>query len=278
MYSRGIWCHYLAKRYGQAMIRRSWEYVSSTPPLEALQSAHVDFSSDIRSSFSEWALWGHFTGTRWDTTYYPEGAFYPQVSQRIVGFSPPSRAMADSLNPLATRYYQVLYNADTLTLVLSNINYPAAINNSGELYSYAYLLNTSRVDESYTPTSAGIFVKLETPDPTNWFSWNIVNGGVTPSNIRNGLAFPNPFIVDGTSFVAISTEATSPTTGSLRIFSTDMEQVYSASLSTTLKYGKHVFVWNGRTEKNELVQSGIYLWFLELPDHTLTGKIAVMHR
>lgn len=278
MYSRGIWCHYLAKRNGREMVRRSWEYIASSRPLEALQAALSEFSSDVRSAFSEWALWGHFTGTRADTSYYPEAFFYPLMNEQVIGFSPPSRTVADSLGPLTSQYYQVLYNADTLTLVLSNLNYTAALTNPSALFGYKYLLNVSRLDETYAPTASGIFVKLETFDPTNWFSWNVVNGGVAPSNIRNGLAFPNPFITNGTASLAISTDATSPISGLLTIFSTNMERVYCAALNSTLRFGKNVFVWNGKGENNEPVQSGVYLWFLELPGQTLTGKIAVVHK
>ncbi|MFN0158847.1 MAG: MXAN_6640 family putative metalloprotease [Bacteroidota bacterium] len=275
MYSRGIWCQYVAKRFGRESIKRSWEIIASVRPLEAIDLSLREVSGDFRSAFAEWTKWNYFTGSRADTTYYPEGAYFPQMIPTVVGFTPPSRSVSSNLEALSARYYQVLKNdLEAVTLALSNINFAAAVENTGELFPYTYLLNTSELDDSYLPTSIGIFVKLDVPDRTNWFTQDIAGS----SGIKNGIPFPNPFVVDGNSFVSIGIGATSPVPGTLYIYSVDMNLVYSSTISSVSRFEKHVFLWNGRGTNNEVVQSGVYLFILELPDNILKGKIVAMRR
>lgn len=279
MYSRGIWCHYLEKKYSRDLVRGTWENIRHAPPLEALDETlqGSEFASSFRTAFAEWTLWNFFTGTRANPeVYYDEGIFYPQVTEKVSGFSPPSRVVADSLSPLSARYHQVLYNADTLTLALSNINVDAAVADPGEHYPYFYSLSVSQIDPTYKPTSAGIFYKFQNADATNWHTWSIVNGGITPAPLREAVPFPNPFIADGRKSVYIPVGSTEPVAGTLTIFTASMVHVYSATAASVLRLGNHVFAWDGRTDDGEIAQSGVYLFVLELPGRMLKGKVAVM--
>ena len=279
VYSRGIWCHYLARRFSPDIIRLSWELIGSSPPLDAMEAAlqQSPYASSFKSAFAEWTLWNFFTGRRSNPDlYYPEGAWYPEIITRVTGFNPPSLSITDAIPPLSARYQQVLFHADTLTLALANVDLASAQAGDAQPVSYAYLLNIEQPDDTYKPTQAGLFVRLDAEDLSSWYSWDIVNGGVRPSPLEVGLPFPNPYRPEGGSSVSIPVPLTSPVNGTLTIFTVDMNRVYRAEEVSSLLLGNYVFGWNGKADNGESAQTGIYIFVLELPDRRFTGKIALI--
>jgi hypothetical protein len=281
VYSRGIWCHFLARRFSSDLIRLSWENIISLPPLEALDLSLQAgaYNSTFRSAFAEWALWNYFTGVRTiPGQYYEDASSYPVMITGIVGFTPPGRSLSDVLAPFSSRYYQVLYHADTLALIPSNLDFESARIGDLQPQAYTYLLDVERPDPTYRETAAGIFVKLETAAPSVWYSWEIVNGGISSSPLREGLAFPNPFYPDGHSTLSIAVPVTAPATGSLSIFDASMNRVYSGEGTTSLLLGNFVFSWNGRTDNGAVAQTGVYIFVLDLPEQRITGKFALIRK
>lgn len=281
-YSRGIWGHFIAKRYSRDAMRFAWQEIANVRPLQAMDNAlrRAPYSSSFRQAFSEWTLWNFFTGYRADTIqYYSEGLFYPPMVQTPVWFAPPSRSVTGSLGVLAATYYQVLGRPDTLTLALSNINFVAALGNSGTQFPYTYLLNISQPDELYRSTPVGIFFKLDVPDVTNWYTWDIVGRGVGSSTVATGVPYPNPLIADGKTSLYIPVNSAVSIQGTLSVFSSSMDLVFASTLqSVAPQPGKQVFAWNGTTNSGEIVQTGVYLLVLEALDQTITGKIAVLRK
>jgi hypothetical protein len=281
VYSRGIWCHYLARRFSSDLIRQSWQQIGSGVPLEALDAVlHLaPYNSTLRTAFAEWSLWNYFTGSRGiPGQYYPDAIWYPTMITAAIGFTPPSRSIADLLAPLSTRYTQVLFHADTLTVIPVNEDIDAALADDLQTQPYTYLLNVDRPDATYRETAAGIFVKLDTPVPSNWYSWELVNGGVSPTPLHEGVPFPNPFVPGGRAMLAIPVPVTSPTPGTLTIFDASMTRVYTADAISSLLLGNYVFTWTGTTESGATAQSGIYLFVLDLPERRLTGKFALIRK
>jgi hypothetical protein len=275
MYSRGIWGHYVTKKYGLDAMRRSWEFVSTNRPLEAIDNALQEdpYSSNFRSAFAEWTLWNLHTGIRSDTSrYYPEADDYPDITQTVVQFTPPSRSVAGSLGTLAARYYRVLTQTNDFILILSNLNFEEAVEDNNTLFPYSLQLNVNQVDASYEPTATGIFVKLNVSDPTNWWTWGTIGG------TAEGVVFPNPFLTDGRGFVTFSVSAQVEVSGTLNIYSSSMDLVYSTTEFSSQLLEEHVFRWGGRTNDNELAQSGVYIFVLELPDRIVKGKFALIRK
>jgi hypothetical protein len=279
VYSRGIWGQFIEKRYGRAVMKNAWEEVANARPLQAMDNALRSVAYSFRQAFSEWTLWNFFTGSRADTSHYPEGRFYPLMMQTPVAFSPPSRAVSGSLPALAAKYYQVMGMPDTLTLALSNINFAAGFGNPNTQYAYTYLLNTVQVDESYRYTPAGVFFKLDVPDLTNWYTWDIVRGGVGSSTLAEGSPFPNPLLVDGRASLYIPINSSVQTLGTLSVYTSSMDLVFSSELKTVSPQpGKQAFAWNGTTSNGEIVRTGIYFFVLEALGRTFTGKIALVRK
>ncbi len=279
-YSRAVWVHYVAKKFGRDPVRRFWEEMGAGPPLQAVDLALQEYGSSFRNALAEWTLWNYFTGTRADTVhYYPEGHLYPLITQMGVDFNATSsRDINGTLKALSARYYDVMSNGDRLTLALTNLNFPAGQAKSQQEFGYTYRLNRSRPDESYQPTAAGVYVKLDVPDPTNWYSWNIVRGTVGPATLAAGSPFPDPFFADGKVMLHLPVTADEPVTGKVSVFTGAMDLVYSAILTSSPSLGKQAFTWNGRTDKGEVAGSGIYFFVLEFKDQVLKGKFALMRK
>ncbi|MGA9116617.1 MAG: MXAN_6640 family putative metalloprotease, partial [Bacteroidota bacterium] len=180
MYSRGIWCHFLAARFAGDLMRRSWEWMAAVPPLAALDRTlrEAPYQTGFQSAFAEWALWNYYTGGRADSLHYPEGREYPEVFQEPAAFTPPARRIEGALGPLAARYHQTPQTPDTLTLALANLDLDRAAAGDETESPYALILNVERPDPGYVPTGSGLFVKLEVADPGLWHNWSLVRGGI----------------------------------------------------------------------------------------------------
>lgn len=280
-YSRCLWGNFVAKRFGRDAMRRAWEEIQSDIPLRAMDNALQIYQSTFRQAFAEWTLWNYFTGSRSDSLqYYPEGSHYPYVSQVPVDFNPPSRTLVGWVNTLGSRYHQVLAANDTLILILPNVNFTAGLAGDMSAYNYTLLLSNQALDESYRPTPVGVYFKLDVADPTNWSSpWAIVRGGVIPSTIPPGIPFPNPFFADGRANLYIPVNISGPTQGQLSILTSSMDLVFSQTIDpVTPRPGQQAFAWNGRTNKGNIVQTGVYFFVLEVQGQTLNGKIAVVRK
>ena len=284
-YSRAIWGHYVARKFGRDVMRETWEQIRQSRPMVAIDAALQQHSWGFASAFSEWTLWNYFTGSRSDSVkYYPEGRYYPQIYESVVEFQPPAREIPGPL-PLqftSSAYVEVLSAADTLTIVVSNTNFAATLSGLGGNNLYSLLLNAIRVDNAYVPTDAGIFVKLQVGDPGNWSTWFIVNNsphsGSGAASLSEGTPFPNPFLADGRAHTAIPVTANGSVPGTLNIYSSSMDLVYSIAKHSTIANGRQVFEWDGKNDDRAVVSSGIYLFVLTLADRTITGKLAVIRK
>ncbi|MEK7250866.1 MAG: hypothetical protein AAB209_10650, partial [Bacteroidota bacterium] len=278
MYSRGIWCHFVAKRFGREVVRKFWEEARNARPLLAMDAAlqQQPYSTSLRNAFIEWAIWNYFTGPqRYDSVaYYTEGRNYPEITKIGVGFTPPSRTISGTTFPFSSRYYDIMSQQQSLTLLLSNVNTSAAQAEPSRSHSYSLLLSQNKVDETFSATSAGIFVKADVGDPTNWYLKDLFGVAGVES------AFPNPFIVDGRRSVYFPITSQNTVNGTVSVFSSSMDVVYSAEQTSTFlpQLGRQVFRWDGRNENNDVAGSGIYFYVIESPTQSLKGKIAVIRK
>ncbi len=274
MYSRSVWCHYLAKKFGRDIVRQIWQEIGNLRPLSAMDAvfAQQQYASSLRNAFAEWSTWNYFTGARNDSvSCYPEGRNYRTLTPAFSGFSAPSRTIVGTVSPFGSRYYDV---GGVLSLVVTNVNLSAANADDAQTFSFSLQLNSKRVDDSYFPTVAQIFVKLEAPDLTNWFAKDLfgVSGAQSP--------FPNPFLVGENRFLHFPLATPNQVAGSVTVYSTSMDLVSSTSQTSLYlaQLGMQVFRWNGRNEGNELVGSGIYFYFIQTPSGTSKGKVAVIRK
>ncbi len=277
MYSRGIWCHYLAKKYGRESIKRCWEEIRSARPFLAIDAAlsSAPFSVSLRNAFIEWNIWNYYTAGRSESVhFYPEGRYYPLMTPTRIDFTPPSRTVSNIVYPFGSRYYEVTSSRQNLSLIVLNVNSTLAQSDNANAQSFSLLLNTTKVDDSYKPTSAQIFVKTDVADPTNWYLKDLMGA------VASELPFPNPFYVDGQSILQFPLLSSFQISGSLTIFSTSMDLIYAENQASSFlsQLGTHVLKWNGRNMDNKVVGSGVYIYVIVTPTQTIKGKIAVLRK
>jgi len=274
MYSRAIWGHFVAAKFGRDLMRVAWDNIMSVRPLEAMDEAFQTRQTTFRIEFSDWVLWNYYTGSRADSVnYYPKGALYPEIVQLPTQFVPPTGMLTGNLEPLSSRYHQVYTPADTVTLIQCNNNRDAAEQDYTAQFAYSIYLANSQVDAAYEQAGAVLFFKPSTSDPSNWKTMKIVGGKASFTGIAEGVPFPNPFRPDVAGLLFIPAEASQ---GTLYIYSTSMDLVFSAAEASAVKFGKPMFTWDGQTRDNKPARSGIYLFVLAIPGKTVTGKIALI--
>ena len=276
-YSRAIWGHFIAARFGSDMMRAALNNVMTVRPLEAIDlalHAATPNPTTFKAEFAEWVLWNYYTGSRADSsTYYPSGAIYPEIVQLPAEFVPPSGMLTGSVEALSARYHQVFTPVDTVVIVQCNINRESAEGHSGSTFPYSITLSSSQVDGSYEPAGNMLFISPSVSDPTNWKTLKIVQGVASLTGIAEGTPYPNPFRPNGTSVLFIPAQAAS---GTLYIYSSSMDLIYSAAQTSVVKGGKSMFTWNGHAHDDNPAKSGIYVFVLSIPGKTITGKIALI--
>ncbi len=291
MYSRGIWGKFIEKRFGREAMKRTWEQIAVARPLEAIDRAlgRPEYGSGLGAAYAEWTLWNFFTGSRTDSVkYYPDGRLFPEIAQLPREFTPPSTMIDGSLQPLAARYHQVLLQPtpskrDTLTVAVSNVDVSGAFAGTFSQESYAYDVSVEQKDPLYRLTDAGVYVKLNVTTPLRWSSWFIVGSTAHRDAgflaLREGSAFPNPFSPDGRAVVSIPIDGSSRVTGTLSVFTSSMDLVYSSPSVQSFGVERQVFTWNGTNNVGTAVPSGVYVFVLSLDgDRLVKGKIAVVRK
>jgi hypothetical protein len=282
-YGRALWGRFIEKSFGQWMMKRSWEYISSMRPLWAIDASLKDGGSEFIREFPEFALWHFYTGPRADPKdYFIDGSSYPEVRPVVIlDFIPPSATISYTARDLSIQFFQVVMGgggstSDTTSIALTNINLPAAEQGGDHLYSLTYSITSAPVDESYETLPNGLKVKLIVDDPTSWKSIAIVNSGINLAG--QSFPYPNPFIIGMSSGVSFPVDVTQQTSVTLNIYSSSLDLVCSRVEDPVNQFGRQVVVWDGKNSSGRVVSSGIYIYRIVSADKEYEGKIAVVRQ
>ena len=271
MYSRAIWAHFVAKRFGRDAMLRSWEEIREAPPLQAVDLAlsNPPYNSGFKNAFAEWTVWNYYTGARSDSVlYYPEGALYPEIASTSIDFAPPSQSLGGSLFVLSSAYYNITSGAEAFPFLVSNIDLDSAIAGYSSTFPYSYSLVRRSEFQSLI-------------EPHCFRSLKLVQQNSCRRKYYFVIAFPDPFRANGSNEISFPVNVTSPIAGTLSIFSSDMKLVYSGTrqlLNYLTLLGGQVLQWNGIKNNNELASSGIYIYFIQTQGQSIKGKFAVLRK
>ncbi|MGA9362810.1 MAG: MXAN_6640 family putative metalloprotease, partial [Bacteroidota bacterium] len=155
-YGRAIWGKFIEKRFGRDRMRRSWEYLSSMPSLQAIDASLRETGTDFVREFPEFSLWHFYTGHRADpTTYFSEAGSFPELRPAdLIEFIPPTATISSTARNLSIELFQLIVSGggvqpDTVSMVLTNLNLFAAENSDDQSYSILYRFTTGPADETY---------------------------------------------------------------------------------------------------------------------------------
>jgi hypothetical protein len=278
-YDLAVWGIFLSKRYGWDIMRSTWESMRDAPSLPATDQVLKDKGSSFKYELAEFWVWNYYTGYRANpVSYYPEGGQYPMIkggSLTQVDFLPPELNITNSALSLSSQYYQVIINADTTTLVLTNLNLSDAVTNDDHKFPFSYTITTKQEDDSFTHLPNGLNVRLEVTDPFNWKSTPL-SGRIVGIVTNNVFAYPNPFRVDGRKRLTLPTGMSMAASVKVYVYSSGLDLVYASTEHPVELLGENVVQWDGRDANGELVRSGIYFYLVSIEGRKYTGKFAVV--
>ncbi len=279
MYSRGILGKYFTKKFGHDTMLHIWENIHSMAPLPAidltLHQLRSPLTTTLSVAFAEWGLWNYYTGPRADTvTYYDEASLFPVMKETYYDLISPSQQVSGSLFCLATGYYGYVTGTDTVTVALANLSTDCPANSPASA-PFTLTVSRNRPDDSYRAITGNLFLKLDVTNQSQWFAWAIGRQGPGSTSVAEGSAFPNPFHPGegGLLFLPVSADE-----GTLSVYSSGMELVYSAPRQSQSRLGQRVFTWDGVTRGNSTAPTGVYIFVLTLPGRTVRGKFALVRR
>ena len=283
-YDMAIWNIFLADTLGIDIIRKQWELMPSMNAVEAIQQSLNDKNTSFFDMMNLFGIWCYYTGYRaQEGKYFEEAASYPVVKpMSSVSFSSSSKSVSLNCPPLSNTYVTFVStdaNPDSLTVVLSNSNYKAALNTPGNTYPIEYTLFNYAVDGA-TKLDSGYYCSY-TPKNEFWSTAEMRPGNVVkdgyylPDNIS--FAFPSPFIYDKNSFIYLPVKAVAYENTYLNVYSSDMDLVYSALMEIKYLYGQNLVQWNVKDNNGKELPSGVYIYALRTGDNDSSGKIVIIH-
>lgn len=277
-YGRAVWGKFIEKRFHRDTMRRTWEYMITLPSLPSIDVTLHELGSSFVREFAEFSLWHFYTARRADSLdYFTESKHYPEVGILTkVDFTPPTAQINNIARNLSSQFYQIIVNADTVTLILTNTKFAPNEPVKDQKNSFVYNISNTTTDNSYTPLENGLKVKLDVTDPSNWKSIAVVNTNVSIQS--DNVPYPNPFVVNGLSTVNLPVDTPPKTPATLYIYSSSMELIYKETLESFSRFGKSILVWNGKNSNGEIVKSGVYLYFITTRDEQYKGKIAILRQ
>lgn len=158
-YGATIWAHYLAKRFGDDIIKDIWEVVSEE------QTYRIDPFDEVipiglGNAYGEFAAWNYFTGSRGNTVdFYPDSDIFDEMVT-LDGSAKISPA-EDSLYTryLTSRYVELLFvgdwqETDTLRVHITPLNYGSFVT-SVIFYNDPYDYRIDTVDTGISNLSFG---------------------------------------------------------------------------------------------------------------------------
>ena len=288
-YNMAIWDIYLKMNYGYAIIKREWELMPSQNALAAVNSSLVEKGSSFAKAFQDFGVWTYYTNYRTKVgMYFLDAAKYPLMSTiSSVAFTPPSKVVQVNTKPATNNFISFTNqaNGDTLIVQISNIDYQTAISNPGSTESFTYSLfndlssGSIKISNKY---SANLSVSKSSSWLSSEFLNNVlVNNDTTvnpPVLTEIQYAYPNPFIYNKTgSIIYIPVSSNNTGSADLNIYSSSMNLVYTSILGVFNNAGHPVVSWDGRSNSNEKLASGVYIYITKAGGNVIKGKLVIFN-
>ena len=264
-YSEAIWLYYLAKQFGDEIIKQVWERLSNIDNDvllafdKVLNTYNTDFCTEYKRFGAELVLTGRRTKRG---SIFADANLFPidqlKINRLTIGV--PKELLA--INPASLNYFAAGFAKDTGFMVVArNTDRSFAPNAKFKFTSLSTYENDYSGDDStfcdtifvFTPTDAMVFPQpcLLTDDPKR------------P---------PQLFISTSNS----GKKPVSPT--DLRVYSIDMTLIRHISKSAEPFGGGWYMAWDGTDDVGKLVPSGVYFYSILVDGENKNGKMVVVRK
>jgi hypothetical protein len=284
-YELAIWNIFLEKRFGHDLLRRQWELMPSMRALQAIDESLRERNALFKEEFNTFGIWTYFTRHRKQPErYFEEGEFYPLIRPDLqpINTQPPADSVTFNGSPVSNNFIvftraspQSATGRDTLVAIITNMDIPSGINNPQNSSSFKYVLYHQEEPGGIKLTDY-YYVRMEMANPGIWTASEILNYQVIKEGLVADAAafvFPSPFIYNQSTTLYIPAEADLYGEVDMNIYSSGMELIFEGRMSVL----NNTVRWFPRTNKNQNLSSGVYLYVIKTGNNVKKGKFVVIN-
>lgn len=285
-YELSIFNIFLKEKFGYPLLKRTWEFILSSPALQAVTLALEEKSTTFRNILSEFGVWTYYTGSRARAgEYFKDASRFPKIKPVMINnFTPPEDMIMLETEPVSINPLLFVRNTgnspDSIFALIADGNYGKGYLGNGGTTSCNYYLSSGG-GEGYKQIYPGLFVKLVSPMPDIYKSRNVVNNNLVDENaviIPEEVSdpFPQPFNYSRHSNVAVPAAKGDSEESLLYIYTLNMRLVYSGSLRV-VQTDKIFVRWNGLDDAGRRLPNGVYFYVTKRNDSILKGKLVIQN-
>lgn len=275
-YERSIWAHFLAKRFGQDVIREIWEGMKADPFLVSTGKALVRHGSTIESEFALFSYWNFFTADRADTVrFYDEGFAYPRyLPNATMPFDGLTAEITTSGFPLSTQLYQFSIPNDTLVAVVANVEVDQAEQAAATPRYFGLTLASGNVKPPFQRLAKGYVVGFSSDNSDAWRTLYLASA--TRSNVSVAPdASPNPLRLSRGSPLSLPVPDASSRDAHVYMFGSSLDLVFSEDYAVRESFGNKVILIPAEALRSK-VPSGVYFVVARCGNQEFKWKVAIL--
>lgn len=291
-YDLAIWNLFLKQKFedstpnkGDIIVKNSWELIG-----EKKQRAIVALTNSIQNNgesfpqlFNEFGVWMFFTDERTKSNeFFEEAEFYPLIKETsVLALDPEKMPVMFNSEPTSINYLSFYDNSqglpDTIVTVMSNSDIEGSLIENSSL-NIDFTINTNSFSGS-TSLNDYYFVKLSGTNSNYIYDSYIINNELASDFKERStvdFVYPQPFNYELNNMIFIPTFTDISGKAELFIYSIDMNLIYSG-VEPISNSDKIVVRWNGFTNDNEKLTSGVYIFATRANGKIKKGKFVVIN-
>jgi len=291
-YNLAVWNIFLNERFksvdvmeGHNIVKRSWELMrdKNYRAIVAIANSVQEFGHSFSKTFNEFGDWLYFTNNNAvDGMYFEEAASYPSIrSTYTIELNSSESSLNIQAEPTSLNYLQYSDNtggdANLVMAVISNsginastiIENPVDINVSLANFGFD---DSKSINDTY-------YSKITTESNGLVNDSYIINNIVYSEDLNPvtiDFVYPQPFRYDIYSIVNIPTYADVTNTAELKIYSSDMDLIYSGK-KTIFANDNIVVGWDGLDNSGRKLASGVYIYITQANNKIKKGKLVIFN-
>jgi hypothetical protein len=275
-YERSIWAHFLAKRFGEDVIREIWEGMKSDPFLQSAGKVLQRHGSTIESEFSLFSYWNFYTADRADPVrFYDDGSSYPRyLPNATLAYDGLTAGITTSGFPLSTQFYQFVIQNDTLVAVVANVEADQAEEASPTPRSFGLTLASGNVKPPYQKLAKGYVVGFTSENSDAWRTLYLESATRSSASAAPD-ASPNPLRLSRDSKLSLPIPGAASSNAHIYMFGSSLDLVFSQDYAVTELFGKKMIAIPVEALRSK-VPSGVYFVIARCGDQEFKWKVAIL--
>jgi len=270
-YDLAIWNIFLRDRFGDGIIKHTWELMHAERALYTIADAIQQAGSDFKTEFNLFGQWTYFTGVRNNGKHFEEAARYPLINPTENASSITVNSQAVS-NNFFKMYYYTNSGKDSVITLITNSNIAGGIASPVSTLPFTYTLSTSLIAGG-KKIAENFYSKLE-PQSFILSEANILSGNIMSAAID--YPFPQPFKYSINDQIFIPTAKSEDGLVDLYIYSIGMNLVYSSQKRIVASDPAFV-IWDGHDNNNNKLGTGVYIYVTKSGDAVKKGKLVIQN-